>query len=263
MKHRSLIALAAAAAVCAALAASASATAARGIAYQFRGELKAASPTSVELQVEGGNHAALKALLGASQDQTFAVGSTTEFLLWSQGVPKVVQYSDLKPGDWVQITVRAKAGSSLAQIESTAVGIVGDHTTQTGPPSKPLYLYVGTVAGPQSGGHIQLTVTAGNRRALKTLLGQSSTQTFTYDDGTIFLLWQGKVPTVIDPSQLKAGDRITIRIRAAAKSSLTDVESTPAVHVGDHEPVAAGTTSMQSLSTRSAPVTTVGRKKHH
>jgi hypothetical protein len=68
------------------------------------------------------------------------------------------------------------------------------------------------------------------------MLGQSLDQTFTYDDGTIFLLWQGKVPTVIDASQLKAGDRITIRIRAAHASTLAQVEATAANHVGDHEP---------------------------
>jgi hypothetical protein len=44
------------------------------------------------------------------------------------------------------------------------------------------------------------------------------------------------VPTVIDASQLKAGDRITVRIRAPFRSSLAQVESTPANHVGDHEP---------------------------
>ena len=61
----------------------------------------------------------------------------------------------------------------------------------------------------------------------------------TYDDGTIFLLWQGRVPTVIGPSQLKAGDRITVRIRAPRESSLAQVEATPAAHVGDHEPAPA------------------------
>ena len=101
----------------------------------------------------------------------------------------------------------------------------------------PLWLYVGTVAGPQSGGHIALHVTAGNRRALRSLLGQSADQTFTYSDGTIFLLWQGKVPTVIAPSQLKAGDRITVRIRAPRR-----LDRSPRSrrrrrrHVGDHEP---------------------------
>jgi hypothetical protein len=41
---------------------------------------------------------------------------------------------------------------------------------------------------------------------------------------------------VISPSQLKAGDRITIRIRSPRDSSLAQVEATPAAHVGDHEP---------------------------
>jgi hypothetical protein len=69
------------------------------------------------------------------------------------------------------------------------------------------------------------------------MLGQSSVdQTFSYDGGTIFLLWQGRVPTVIDPSQLKAGDRITVRVRAARDATLAQVEATGASHVGDHEP---------------------------
>ena len=40
-------------------------------------------------------------------------------------------------------------------------------------------------------------------------------ETFSTGDGTIFLLWQGKVPTVIDASKLVVGDRIVVRIRAA------------------------------------------------
>ena len=58
------------------------------------------------------------------------------------------------------------------------------------------------------------TSRAATGAALRSMLGQSLDQTFTYDDGTIFLLWQGRVPTVIDASQLKAGDRITVRVRA-------------------------------------------------
>ena len=68
------------------------------------------------------------------------------------------------------------------------------------------------------------------------MLGQSLDETFTYGDGTIFLLWQGKVPTVIEPSQLKAGDRITVRVRAARNATLQQVEGIAAAHVGDHEP---------------------------
>jgi hypothetical protein len=174
-------------------------------------------------------------MLGQSQNQTFAVGDHTEVLIWRKGIPAIGGVSDLKLGDWVQINVRAPNGSTLAQIEATQAGLVGDHV-KAPHAALPLWLYVGTVAGPQSGGHIALHVTAGNRRALRSLLGQSPDQTFTYGDGTIFLLWQGKVPTVIDASQLKAGDRITVRIRAPFHSALAQVEATPANHVGDHEP---------------------------
>ena len=139
----------------------------------------------------------------------------------------------------MQVNVRAKAGSSLAEVEATAAGIVGDHGAAPGKAGKPLWLYRGTVDGPQTGGHIALHVKGGNARALRSLLGQSSDQTFTYDDNTIFLLWQGKVPTVIAASQLKAGDRISIRIRAPRLSTLAQVEATPARHVGDHEPANA------------------------
>jgi hypothetical protein len=243
MKHRLLTTLALAVLVCAVLASTA--VAARGGAarlYQFRGEVVSASSTAVQLTVEGGNHAALRAMLGQSQNETFTLGSKSEILVWTNGTPRVGTYADLKTGDWVQLNVRAKDAKSLADVLAAPAGIVGDHGTKPNPPSAPLYLYVGSVAGAQSGGHIALHVTAGNARALRSLVGQSADQTFSYGDSTIFLLWQ--VPTVIDASQLKAGDRITIRIRAAKDASLTTLESTAAAHVGDHEPAAsAGTTT--------------------
>jgi hypothetical protein len=76
----------------------------------------------------------------------------------------------------------------------------------------------------------------GNHRALKAMLGQQLDQTFTYGRRTVFILWQGRVPTLISPSQLQVGERISVRIRAAGNSSLAQVESTPANHVGAHEP---------------------------
>ncbi|HZQ15310.1 MAG TPA: hypothetical protein VFA82_00925 [Gaiellaceae bacterium] len=208
----------------------------RSVPFAFRGELKSVSSSSLTMAVEGGSRNALRLMLGQSQNQSFTVGDRTEFLLWTKGIPKVVGPGDLKAGDWVQVTVRGERGSSLGELEQTQAGIVGDHVTQPQPPDHPLYLYRGTVDGPQSGGRVALHVRGGNARALRLLVGQPADQTFAYDDGTIFLLWQGKVPTVIDPSQLRAGDHVTIRIRAPFRASLSQVESTPASHVGDHEP---------------------------
>jgi hypothetical protein len=179
-------------------------------------------------------------MLGQSQNQTFTLGTKSEVLVWSHGIPKVGAYTDLKANDWVQVNVRAKHGSSLAEIEANPAGIVGDHGAAPGKAGKPLFLFRGTYAGSPTAGNFNVDVKGGNRLALRKLIGQSSsTQTFSYDANTIFLLWQGKVPTVIGPADLKAGDRITVRIRAPRHSSLSTLLATPARHVGEHEPANA------------------------
>ena len=235
MKHRLLITLALVAVACAAVAASALGGG-KGRLYQFRGDVVSGGTTSVTVTIAGGNHAALRALIGQAQTETFTLGPRSEVLVWSRGVPHVGSAAELHVGDNVVVNVRAHAGATLAELLATPIATIGDHGARNGHASQPLFLYVGNVAGGQSGGHIALHVTSGNWRGLRTMLGQSVDQTFTYDGGTIFLLWQGRVPTVIDPSQLKAGDRITVRVRAPRDATLAQVEATPANHVGDHEP---------------------------
>lgn len=210
-----------------------------GARYVFRGHLLATPPanaTSISLSVEGGDRIALKKMLGASVDQTFAVGTGTEFLKWSNGVPTIVHSNDLAAGDWVAVHIRAPWNATLSQIEAKPAGIVSDRGPNPARPSRPLYLFRGTLAAPAGSSTVTLDLRGGNRRALRLLLGQSGRQTFTYGPETIFLLWQGKVPTVISASELTVGDHITVRIRADKGSTLAQVESTPAVHVGEHEP---------------------------
>jgi hypothetical protein len=218
-----------------ALAGTSASAATGGKLFIFRGELVNATTTSVQLTVEGGNRPGLRKMLGQSQQQTFGVGSDTRFVIWRDGIPHLGSATDLKQGDWVAVRVRATPGSSLSQVEGTPANVVTDSLSRPAA-SHPLYLFAGTVSGPQSGGHIGLHVTGGNRLALRHMLGVSPDQTFTYDDSTFFLLWKAGVPTVIDASQLKAGDRITVRVRAPRRDTLAQVEATPAVRVGDHEP---------------------------
>jgi hypothetical protein len=68
------------------------------------------------------------------------------------------------------------------------------------------------------------------------MLGQSLEQSFAVDAKTVFIRWQGNVPTVISASGLKPGDRVTVRVRAPRGSTLAQIEATPARHVGEHEP---------------------------
>jgi hypothetical protein len=207
--------------------------------YVFRGHLLTTPPpnaTSVSLSVEGGNHIALKKMLGQSVEQSFTVGTGTEFLKWSHGIPTVIHANDLAAGDWIIVHVRAPRDATLSQIESRPAGIVADRGTKPNPPNKPLYLFRGRLAMAAGAATVTVDVRGGNRRALRLLIGQPLLQSFTYGPETIFLLWQGKVPTVISASQLTVGDRITVRIRAPRGSTLSQVESTPAVHIGEHEP---------------------------
>jgi hypothetical protein len=188
--------------------------------------------------VQGGNKQALRAMLGAPVTQTFAYDSSTEFLKWTAGKPAVVGAGDLAAGDYVWVHVRAPRHASLAEIEQRDAGIVGDHGTQLFKPDRPLYLFRGKLTSVNAGS-VTVQVAGGNHRALKLLIGSGSSQSFSFGDDTIFLLWQGKVPTVIDASKLVVGDRIVVRIRAAKGASLAQVESTPARHIGDREPASS------------------------
>src|SRR6266849_7398224 len=184
VKHRLTHALAAAALACAVLGGSAAADhgQGRGQVFKFSGELTAApgpNAGSVSVQVEGGNRPALRALIGSSQNQVFTLGSGTEILIWSHGVPHVGTTADLQQGDHVTVRIRAPRDSSLQQIKSQQAAVVADTAAPNG--GLPLWLFVGNVAGPQSGGHIALHVTSGNWKALQAMLGQPLDQSFTYD----------------------------------------------------------------------------------
>ena len=206
------------------------------IRYSFLGQLTATpSNGGVSITVEGGNRVALRAMLGQPVTQTFAYGSNTEFLKWSKGIPTVVQAGDLAAGDWVWVHVRAPRNAALAEIEQVQAGIVGDHGTQLFKPDKPLYLFRGKLSAVGSSTVI-VHVTGGNRRALRLLVGSSADQSFPFGENTIFLLWQGKVPSVIDASKLAIGDRIVVRIRADKGSTLAQVTSTAAVKIAEREP---------------------------
>jgi hypothetical protein len=206
------------------------------VRYSFLGQLTATPANGgVSITVEGGNKVALRAMLGQPVTQTFAYGDKTEFLKWSKGIPTVVQAGDLATGDFVWVHVHAPRNAALAEIEQVQAGIVGDHGTQLFRPNKPLYLFRGKLTA-VSFSSVSLHVTGGNHRALHLLIGSSSEQSFTFGDGTIFLLWQGKVPTVIDASKLTIGDRIVVRIRADKGSSLAEVTSIPANKIAEREP---------------------------
>lgn len=224
------------------LAAGASSTfAARGGAnatYVFNGRLlvDAGNSPTVYLDVNGGNKIALKKLVGLSDNQNFAVGADTQYLRWSHGVPTVVAESNLVAGDAVSVHVRAPRSASFAEIAATAAARVADRGPTPGFAHRPLWLFVGSLNGPAANGKISIHVQSGNWLGLRKMLGQPLDESFSYGPRTIFILWRSGVPTLISPSQLRVGDRISVRIRAPRVDTLQQAEQVPATHVGDHEP---------------------------
>ena len=208
------------------------------VLYRFVGELQSQPVgTTLTVAVQGGNRAALRAMLGQSQVQTFATGSDTVFLKWQQGIPTVVQIGSLAAGDRVAINIRAPRGASFAELLATAARTVGDHGTSWQRPTKPLYLFRGTLVS-ASATSVTLDVKGGNRPALRLLLGQGAQQTFTTGGETVFLHWQGRIPTVISGADLDVGSRVIVRVRADRGSTLAQVQATAARRVAEREPAA-------------------------
>jgi hypothetical protein len=209
--------------------------------FTFTGRLQAdpgPAATSLPVTVQTGNRHALQKLVGQTRNRTFAVDASTEFLLWSQGKPTVVSLDALSAGDLVTVHVRAQRDASLLQIETTPASIVADRGQNPGKPHRALWLFRGTLNGPATSSTVSIHVLDGNHRALRSMLGSPVDETFTYDSHTVFLLWQGKVPSVIAASLLQAGDRITVRVRAPRGSTLAQVAATPAARIAEHEPSA-------------------------
>lgn len=205
--------------------------------FRYVGQLKATSSSSVTVTVQNGNRAALRSLLGQSQEQTFATGANTVFLKWTNGIPKVVGLGDLAANDYVTVNTRADREASLEAIRATPAASVGDRGQTLTKPDQPLYLFRGTFVS-TDGGKVTIDVQGGNRNALRLMIGQNPRQTFSTGGETVFLHWAKRIPTVIDASQLKVGDRIVIRVRADRGATLAEVEAIAAKRVADREPKA-------------------------
>ena len=77
--------------------------------FIFNGRMlaDAGSGSTISVDVKGGNHAALKKLVGQSDDANFAVDAHTQYLRWTHGVPTVVTESNLLAGDRVSVRIVA------------------------------------------------------------------------------------------------------------------------------------------------------------
>ena len=207
--------------------------------YSFLGQLTAVPANGqLPVTVQRANRAALRAMLGQPVAQTFAYSGKTEFLKWSHGVPSVVKPATSPPATSSGSTsATPPAPHSPTSSRSRPASSATTAPSSTRPTSRST---CSAARSPQPAANsVTLDVRGGNHNATRLLIGQPSSETFTVDDRHHLPALAGKVPTVISLGQLKVGDTDPVRIRAKKHATLAQVEATPAVHVGDHEPVRA------------------------
>ena len=141
-----------------------------------------------------------KALIGQAQNETFTLGPRSEVLVWTRTASR----TSARPPTCSPATTsgqRPRARRRVARRASLATPLAHrrrprHHARHAG---KPLFLYAAPSPAASPAATSRCTSTAVTGAGCARMLGQSPVdQTFSYDDGTIFLLWQGKVPTVID-----------------------------------------------------------------
>jgi hypothetical protein len=94
--------------------------------YLFRGTFVSTADGKVTIDVKGGNHHALRLMIGQPAQQAFLTSGDTVFLHWAHRIPTVIDANGLKPGDRILIRVRADRGATLTDVEGTAARRVAD-----------------------------------------------------------------------------------------------------------------------------------------
>jgi hypothetical protein len=187
----------------------------RGVAYEFRGAAVVApgtAATRIQVQVDGGNRRALKALLGATQPTTFTTDRKTRWIAVNGNRPLLGASDTVVAGDIVRVVVRAPFHTPLATLLATPAASVTDLSARTRPTGR-MFVFGATASAVDTTAHkITVDVNFGNWRGLFALLGQPVHQTFSYDGNTVFLKWRHGVPIGVDPSVIHTGDRLTLRV---------------------------------------------------
>jgi hypothetical protein len=213
----------------------------RGAPYEFRGTAVVApgtGATHLQVQVTGGDRAALKALLGAAQPTTFAADAKTRWLAVQGNTPVLAASDTVLAGDLVRVVVRAPRHTPLGTLLATPLASVTDLSARTRPAGR-LFLFGATASAIDTTAHtITVDVNFGNWRGLFALLGQPVHQTFTYDSNTVFLKWRHGVPIGVAPSVIHAGDPLTLRVFGPAwNAPLAGLLTTPLWRVKLGEPM--------------------------
>jgi hypothetical protein len=129
------------------------------------------------------------------------------------------------------------AAASMVSVAPAAAASAHHHPARD---AGQLYIFKGTVAAAPVPGatSLQVTVTGGNRPALRALIGNTASPlAFAVDAHTSYIAWsasaRGNAPASTDPTTLKVGDPVHLRILARHAAPLARLLTKPVRMVND------------------------------
>ena len=131
------------------------------------------------------------------------------------------------------------AAASLASVAPASAATANNGRAQHPARFGQLYIFKGTVAAaPSPTNALQVTVTGGNRPALRALVGNTSSPlAFTVDGRTSYISWtastRGNAPSATTADAIKVGDPVHLRIRARHGAPLARLLVEPTRMVND------------------------------
>jgi len=220
--------------------------------FKFKG-LVAAAPgataSSLSVLVQTGNQPAAN-LLGtpatyAPANYGFPFSATTAVYQWAvDNKAKLSTASTLGLGDPVVVSIVARRDATLAQVLATPATRVDDVLNSTKPAGR-FYFFTGSLVSvdPMAGKiTVDLSANLSNWRARRSLSGQPTTQTFSFNNNTAMISWKGGKRHLLNPTMadLVGGDRVTLRIYSPQfDARISTLTSIPVWRVNDKEPLAA------------------------
>jgi hypothetical protein len=141
---------------------------------------------------------------------------------------------------WRKTSLAALGLIAAASLVSTAPASAATANHQPARFGGQLYIFRGTVAALPSAesSTLQITVTGGNRPALRALVGNTASPlAFTVDARTSYIAWtasaRGNAPSSTDPNTVKVGDPVHLRILARHGAPLSRLLVRPVRMVND------------------------------
>jgi hypothetical protein len=138
------------------------------------------------------------------------------------------------------IAALAVAATALVGVAPAAAAPAHHHPARHAGFAGQLFVFSGTVAAAPAADSatLQVTVTGGNRPALRALVGNATEPlSFTVNDRTAYIAYtatsRANAPTTTTAAALKPGDPVHLRIRAWSRAPLANLLAKPARSVND------------------------------